>query len=79
MRFQYLISVVVVAGLLFGIAFWRYWGHELHYNVYSDDVFWYREEFPDYLKVILTSLLGVTFGLVVAAITRLVDYIVKGS
>ena len=79
MRFNYLISVALVAGLLFGIAFWKYWGHDLHYNVYSDDVFWYREDFPDYLKIIFTSSLGMIFGSVVAAITRLGHYIVKGT
>jgi hypothetical protein len=44
----------------------------LHYNVYSNDVFWDREDFPDYFKVVFTCSLSVIFGLFVAAIVDLI-------
>ncbi len=48
----------------FGVVLWIWWTHDLHYNVYSDDVFWYREYFPTYINVIVTVALSLLLGLI---------------
>jgi hypothetical protein len=53
------------------ILLWIFWTHDLHYNVYSDGEFWYREYFPTYFNVIVTWTLSILFGLIVAAIIQI--------
>ena len=60
-----------------GIGLWITWGHDLHYNVYSDGEFWYREEFPVYFNLIVTSLISVVFGLIVVAIIRIAQHLMR--
>ena len=62
-----------------GVVLWIIWGHDLHYNVYADGEFWYREEFPSYFKVIVTSLVSIVFGLGVVAFIRIVHYAKRHS
>lgn len=71
-RFVLAFSSIAV---LFGVAFWVTWGDDLHYNVYSDGDFWYREEFPGYFNLIVTSLVGVIFGLIGVAIIRIAQHL----
>ena len=47
-----------------GTVLWTTWTHELHYNVYSDDIYWYREDFPTYFNLIVTAVLSLVLGLI---------------
>ena len=67
--------IILGSGILFGVVVWIVWTHDLHLNVYSDDEFWYREDFPPYFKVVVTVCLSFVFGLLVAVITWLVRYL----
>ena len=62
------------SGVAFGVVVWIKWTHDLHYNVYSDDEFWYREDFPLYFNVIVTVLSSLVFGLFTAGVIWLVRY-----
>jgi len=50
------------------------WTHDLHLNVYSgdSDEVWYREYFPTYFNVIVTAVLSLTVGFIVAAVIWLI-------
>lgn len=75
--FYLLVLAFSSTAVLFGVAFWVAWGHDLHYNVYSDGDFWYREEFPVYFNLIVTSLLSVIFGLIVVAMIRIAQHLMR--
>ena len=44
----------------------------LHYNVYSDDIYWYREDFPTYFNLIVTAVLSLVLGLIAAGVIWIV-------
>ena len=71
-RFWLTLLLIILISILFGVVIWTRWTHDLHLNVYSDDEFWYREEFPPYVKVIVTVCLSFVFGLFAAVVTWLV-------
>jgi len=64
----FFLLTIVSSGVPFGVVLWIIWTHDLHYNVYSDGEFWYREYFPKYFNLIVTTLFSFCFGLVVALI-----------
>ena len=66
---------VAGSGVPFGVVLWIVGTHDLHYNVYADgDEIWYREYFPTYFNLIVTALLSLFFGLIVATIVCLRKY-----
>jgi len=73
-RFVFTVASIAVP---VGILFWINWGHDLHYNVYSNDVLWYREEFPGYFKLLVTSLFSIMFGPALVATIRIVQYLIR--
>jgi hypothetical protein len=70
---------IAISALLF--IFWQLVGHQLSYDVYSDNgeemTFWYKEEFSLSGKLILTSLLALIFGLVTASFLSLNRWLAK--
>ena len=64
-----------------GVLLWLTCTHDLHLNVYSgdDDEVWYREYFPTYFNVIVTAVLSLFFGLIVAAVIWIVRYVRRSS
>jgi Mg/Co/Ni transporter MgtE len=73
-RWLRLILTALGSGVAFGVIAWIKWTHDLHYNVYSDDEFWYREDFPLYFNVIVTILFSLVFGLITAAAIWIIRY-----
>jgi ABC-type proline/glycine betaine transport system permease subunit len=63
--FLFLLLVVLGTSVVFGVVLWICWTHDLHLEVYSDDVYWYREEFPTSVKVIVTVVISLVLGLFV--------------
>jgi hypothetical protein len=66
------VLITLGAGVLFSWAFWIGWGHRLHINVYSNGEFWYAEEFTEPGKIILTSIVGLVFGVCVSAVAWII-------
>ncbi|MGE0087181.1 MAG: hypothetical protein AB7S75_22480 [Desulfococcaceae bacterium] len=59
--------VFVVAFLFSGIGFWTLYGNNLSWDVYSDDTYWYSEEFSTRGKVIVTCVIsGIVASIAVA-------------
>ena len=74
-----MITVVIIA-VPVGIVLWITWTHDLHYNVYTDeDVVLYQEYFPTYFNLIVTLLLSILFGLIVAAVIWIGRYLRQSS
>ena len=73
-RFVFTVAIIAVPA---GILFWITLGHDLYYNVYSNDVLWYREKFPVYFKLLVTSLLSVMFSSALVATSRIVQYLMR--
>src|SRR4030095_12765689 len=63
-----------ISAVIFGVVVWTIWTHDLHYNVYSDGVVWYREYFPTYFNLTFTTVLSVAFGLSVTVIICITRY-----
>jgi hypothetical protein len=66
------VLITLSAAVLFGGVFWIGWGHRLHINVYADGDFWYAEELTQPAKIIITSIVGLVFGVCVSAVTWII-------
>ena len=73
MKFSKFIFLTLVAGTVFGVLFWRIWGHGLHYNVYSNGEFWYSEDFTEFGKTIITIGVSFLFGICLIAIVWVIQ------
>ena len=75
---RFVLTVVTIA-VPVGIVLWTTWTHDLHYNVYSDDIYWYREDFPTYFNLIVTAVLSLVLGLIAAGVSWIVRYLRQSS
>lgn len=65
--------IFVVIALIVGCGHWLIWGHDLRYDVYANDTFWYDEEYSRRGTIIISSIVGLVGGataLVVIALFR---------
>jgi len=75
---RFVLTIVTIA-VPVGIVLWITWTHDLHLDVYSADTYWYREDFPTYLKVIVTVILSLILGLIAAGVIWIVRYSRRSS